>query len=122
MVASYAGCTLCGILMRRTRGSAALWGPDIRYDHSKLNLKSAGFGSPVEWHQDWAFYPHTNDDLAAVGVMMDDMRLENGPLLCIPGSHRGPVFDHHDPQGIFCGALDPSKAAVDYAGAVPCLG
>jgi hypothetical protein len=28
-------------------------------------MKSAGFGAAVEWHQDWAFYPHTNDDLAA---------------------------------------------------------
>ena len=50
-----------------------LWGPDIRFDTAKLNMKCAGFGAPVEWHQDWAFYPHTNDDLAAVGVMFDDM-------------------------------------------------
>src|ERR671910_553697 len=41
-----------------------LWGPSIRFDVSKLNLKAAGYGAPVEWHQDWAFYPHTNDDLA----------------------------------------------------------
>ena len=51
----------------------SLWGPNIRFDTAKLNMKSAGFGAAVEWHQDWAFYPHTNDDLAAVGVMMDDM-------------------------------------------------
>ena len=51
----------------------ALWGPNVRYDTAKLNMKAAGFGSPVEWHQDWAFYPHTNDDLAAVGVMIDDV-------------------------------------------------
>src|SRR5437899_2579864 len=24
---------------------------------SKLNIKFAEFGSPVEWHQDWAFFP-----------------------------------------------------------------
>jgi phytanoyl-CoA hydroxylase len=100
----------------------ALMHPSVRFDISKLNLKAPGYGAAVEWHQDWAFYPHTNDDLAAVGVMMDDMRLENGPLLCIPGSHRGPVFDHHDPDGYFCGAMDPTKAEVDYAGAVPCTG
>ena len=99
-----------------------LWGPNVRFDTSKLNLKAAGFGSPVEWHQDWAFYPHTNDDLAAVGVMMDDMKLENGPLLCIPGSHRGPVHDHHDADGFFCGAMDPTKAEVDYDSAVACTG
>ncbi|MBV8615511.1 MAG: phytanoyl-CoA dioxygenase family protein, partial [Acetobacteraceae bacterium] len=32
-----------------------LWGPDIRFDTAKLNMKSAGFGAAVEWHQDWAF-------------------------------------------------------------------
>ena len=100
----------------------ALMHPTVRFDISKLNLKSAGYGAAVEWHQDWAFYPHTNDDLAAVGVMMDDMKLENGPLLCIPGSHRGPVHDHHDADGFFCGAMDPTKAEVDYSSAVACTG
>ena len=98
-----------------------LWGPDIRFDTAKLNLKCAGFGAPVEWHQDWAFYPHTNDDLAAVGVMFDDMAIENGPLTIIPGSHRGPVYDHHA-DGAFCGAMDPSNRDVDYSKAVPLLG
>ena len=100
-----------------------LWGPDIRFDTAKLNLKSAGFGAAVEWHQDWAFYPHTNDDLAAVGVMMDDMELENGPLLIIPGSHKDPVVhDHHGEDGRFCGAMDPGKQEVDYRAAVPLTG
>jgi ectoine hydroxylase-related dioxygenase (phytanoyl-CoA dioxygenase family) len=99
-----------------------LWGPDIRFDTAKLNMKSAGFGAAVEWHQDWAFYPHTNDDLAAVGVMMDDMAMENGPLLIAPGSHKGPVFDHHGEDGRFCGAMDPTRREVDYAAAVPLTG
>jgi len=99
----------------------SLWGPDIRFDTSKLNMKSAGFGAAVEWHQDWAFYPHTNDDLAAVGVMMDDMELSNGPLLIAQGSHRGPVFDHHM-DGRFCGAMDPTRRELDYAAAVPLTG
>jgi len=98
-----------------------LWGPDLRFDTAKLNLKCAGFGAPVEWHQDWAFYPHTNDDLAAVGVMFDDMEMANGPLMIVPGSHRGPVFDHHA-NGIFCGAMDPANHDVDYASAVPLTG
>jgi ectoine hydroxylase-related dioxygenase (phytanoyl-CoA dioxygenase family) len=98
-----------------------LWGQDIRFDTAKLNMKSAGFGAPVEWHQDWAFYPHTNDDLAAVGVMMDDMALENGPLMIVPGTHRGPVFDHHA-NGRFCGAMDPSRGDVDFNKAVPLTG
>ena len=100
---------------------ADLWGPNIRFDTAKLNLKSAGFGAAVEWHQDWAFYPHTNDDLAAVGVMMDDMELENGPLLVIPGSHKGPTYDHHA-NGRFCGAMNPKTCGVEFSRAVPLLG
>jgi ectoine hydroxylase-related dioxygenase (phytanoyl-CoA dioxygenase family) len=98
-----------------------LWGPNIRFDTAKLNLKSAGFGAAVEWHQDWAFYPHTNDDLAAVGVMMDDMELENGPLMIIPGSHKGPVYDHHA-DGRFCGAMNPDTCGVDFSKAVALTG
>jgi phytanoyl-CoA hydroxylase len=98
-----------------------LWGT-VRFDTGKLNMKSAGFGAPVEWHQDWAFYPHTNDDLAAVGIMLDDVDEENGPMLVVPGSHRGPVWDHHGPNGRFCGAMDPGACALDLSRARPCLG
>src|SRR3989441_9994592 len=49
-----------------------LLGPDLRLHSSKLNMKAARYGSPVEWHQDWAFYPHTNDDVLAIGVLLDD--------------------------------------------------
>lgn len=83
---------------------AQLIGPGIRTNGNKLNLKSAGFGSAVEWHQDFAFYPHTNDDLLAVGIAIDDMMLENGPLLVVPGSHKGPIYSHHE-DGIFVGAV-----------------
>jgi phytanoyl-CoA hydroxylase len=99
----------------------SLWGSHIRFDSAKLNLKCAGFGAPVEWHQDWAFYPHTNDNLAAVGVMFDDMAMENGPLMIIPGSHKGPTFDHHA-DGIFCGAMDPRNRDVDYGKAIALTG
>ena len=98
-----------------------LIGPAIRYDTSKLNMKSPGYGAAVEWHQDWAFYPHTNSDLCAVGVMMDDCEMENGPLLCIPGSHKGPVYDHHA-DGAFCGAIDPTTSGIDFSRAVACTG
>lgn len=98
-----------------------LWGPNIRFDISKLNLKAAGFGSPVEWHQDWAFYPHTNDDLAAVGIMIDDFTTDNGSMLVIPGSHKGKIHDHHA-KGHFVGGIDPSKSDIDFSKAVMCTG
>jgi phytanoyl-CoA hydroxylase len=93
----------------------------VRFDISKLNMKSAGYGSPVEWHQDWAFYPHTNDDLAAVGVMLDDIDGDNGPMQVVPGSHKGPVFDHHA-DGVFCGAIDARTPGLRLQDARACTG
>src|ERR1700709_1490932 len=36
-------------------------GPGLRLHGSKLNMKSAQYGSPAEGHQDRAVYPHTPD-------------------------------------------------------------
>jgi ectoine hydroxylase-related dioxygenase (phytanoyl-CoA dioxygenase family) len=93
----------------------------VRLHGSKINMKAPHYGSPVEWHQDWAFYPHTNDDLLAVGVMLDDTTVENGAMLVLPGTHRGPVYDHHA-DGSFCGAMDPSGVDLDFSKAVPTVG
>ena len=99
----------------------ALIGPNLRMHGSKINMKSAAYGSPVEWHQDWAFYPHTNDDVLAVGVMLDDMTPDNGPLLCVPGSHKGPTYDHHQ-DGRFVGAVDADNCPCDFKSAEQILG
>lgn len=98
-----------------------LIGPGVRFQTSKLNLKAAGGGSAVEWHQDWAFYPHTNDDLVAVGIMLDDVDASNGPLCVLPGSHRGVIHDHHE-NGFFCGAIDPIRSPIDFSSAVELVG
>ncbi len=102
--------------------SALLGKSGVRLYGSKLNLKAPEFGSPVEWHQDWAFYPHTNDDVLAAGVMLDDMQLINGPMMVIPGSHKGPTFDHHGNDGYFCGAMAPARDGIDFSRAVPVTG
>jgi phytanoyl-CoA hydroxylase len=101
----------------------ALLGPNVRLHGTKLNMKSPKYGSPVEWHQDWAFYPHSNDDLLAIGVMLDDVEIENGPLLVMPGTHRvNKVWDHHL-DGRFCGAMDPTATPdLDYSKALACTG
>ncbi|MBT7204303.1 MAG: phytanoyl-CoA dioxygenase family protein [Deltaproteobacteria bacterium] len=96
----------------------ALVGPDLRMEHSKLNIKQAKVGEAVEWHQDWAFYPHSNDDILEVGVLLEDCDEENGPLLMIPESHRGPIENHHHPEGFFCGAIDIENATFDAKKAV----
>ena len=94
---------------------SSLIGEGLRYNGDKLNMKWSGYGSAVEWHQDWAFYPHTNDDLLAVGIALDDMTSENGCMLMAPGTHKGPIYDHHQ-DGVFVGAI--TDDAFDPSGAV----
>lgn len=98
-----------------------LIGPNIRMHTTKLNMKKAEFGAPVQWHQDFAFYPHTNDDVLAIGVVFDDIGMENGPLQVFPGSHKGPMLDHHD-NGVFAGAVDLDKAGLSLDDAVALTG
>lgn len=92
-------------------------GPNIRLHHSKVNIKAPRVGSPLEWHQDWAFIPHTNRSLAIVSIFLDDCFDENGPMLMMPGSHKGPLMDHHH-EGAFYGAIDPGKLDLERAAAV----
>jgi ectoine hydroxylase-related dioxygenase (phytanoyl-CoA dioxygenase family) len=99
-----------------------LLGPNVLLQTSKLNTKAPGGGAAVEWHQDWAFYPHTNDNILACGLMLEDVDLPNGPLQVIPGSHKGPVLNHNNADGIFCGAIDPSDPDFHHDKAVTLTG
>ncbi len=92
-----------------------LLGPNVRLytGTQKVNLKPVGEKAPVNWHQDWATYPHTNDSLIAMSVFIDDVTEENGPLLAIPGTHRGPAYDHTSEDGYFVGAIDAKKSGLD---------
>jgi len=98
-----------------------LIGPNLRMHTTKLNMKKAEFGAPVQWHQDFAFYPHTNDDVLAIGVVFDDIGIENGPLQVFPGSHKGPMLDHHF-EGVFTGAVDLPAAGLDMKDAASLTG
>ncbi len=88
---------------------------------AKLNTKAPGGGQAVEWHQDWAFYPHTNDDLLAFGIMLEDVTADNGPLMVMPGSHKGPVLSHKH-NDIFCGAINPDDPLFEPEKAVTLTG
>ena len=98
-----------------------LIGDNVRFHNSKINIKAAGFGAAVEWHQDWAFYPHTNDAVLAVGIALQDLTEDNGPLMVVPGSHRGPVYDHHT-DGVFSGAVRASSVAEESKRAIALTG
>lgn len=82
----------------------ALIGPDIQLQHSKLATQAATKGKGgFNWHQDFAFFPHTNTDLVAVMVMLDDATPENGCMSMVKGSHKLGVLDHMQ-DGCFTGS------------------
>lgn len=98
--------------------AARLIGPDMRLHSSKINMKAGGGGSEIAWHQDWGFYPHTNDDILAAAVMLDDVGLDNAPLMVFPGTHTGPTFDHHSGNPHFVGSVDLAAEGLDMRDAV----
>ncbi|MCQ8280104.1 phytanoyl-CoA dioxygenase family protein [Acetobacteraceae bacterium KSS8] len=101
---------------------SALIGPNIRLNHSKINMKTAQVGAALEWHQDWAFAPHTNMSTCVVSVMIDACMEQNGPVLVVPGTHQGRLLEHHA-DGRFVGAVvDDGLPMPDYALAEALLG
>lgn len=83
---------------------ADLVGPDVRFHSGKLNCKSGGAGDAVKWHQDIQAWPHTCYSVLTLGVYLEDVGPEQGPLAVIPGSHQGPLFDQM-PGGTWRGHL-----------------
>ena len=83
---------------------ASLIGRDFNLQHSKLNMKPPHVGSAVEWHQDLAYFPHTNDDLVTTLVYLDEATVENGCLQVLPRHHHH-FFDHHGADGEFSGMI-----------------
>ena len=92
--------------------AADLVGPDVKFHSSKLNYKYPGSGETVDWHQDIPAWPHTNYSPVTLGVYLDDVPTEQGPLTCIPGSHRGPIFVHRDDKGAWTGAIRKTDHAA----------
>jgi ectoine hydroxylase-related dioxygenase (phytanoyl-CoA dioxygenase family) len=70
---------------------ADLVGPNVKFHHSKINAKHPGSGTAVKWHQDFPFTPHSNTDLVTALLAMDDVGLENGPLIVGTATHLGPL-------------------------------
>jgi ectoine hydroxylase-related dioxygenase (phytanoyl-CoA dioxygenase family) len=93
-----------------------LFGRLLEIQHSKLNCKplnDSGEGR-IAWHQDYPFFPHTNYDLVAVGIHLDDEGPDEGPVLVVPGSHRAGPLSHVRPDGEF--GYEVTEALPDDAG------
>ena len=106
---------------RMVEAVADLIGPNVKLHHTKINSKLPNTATKVEWHQDFPFTPHSNDDLITALLMIDEVTEENGPLEVLPGSHKGPLEPlWHD--GRFTGAVDAATTARCVAQAVRCTG
>ena len=99
-----------------------LFGPNLLFHYSKLNMKPPSIGSIVEWHQDLSYYPLTNTDSMAVLFYLDDTSEENGALQLLPGCHRSRLLNHAGDQNFFQGKLteqldcDSAEIATGSAG------
>jgi len=103
--------------------AADLVGPDVKFHSAKLNYKWPGAGEVVDWHQDIPAWPHTNYSPVTLGVYLDDVTVEEGPLTCIPGSHQGPIHVHRDEAGKWTGSVRASDMrAVDLSGVEDLIG
>ncbi|PWT76851.1 MAG: hypothetical protein C5B46_00620 [Proteobacteria bacterium] len=91
-----------------------LIGHPIELQHSKFNAKplhDRGAGE-VKWHQDYPFFPHSNFDMVACLIHLDEEKEDAGPLKCIPGSHKWGPLSHLNPDGTFaygCTAWSPQE-------------
>ena len=85
--------------------AADLVGPDVKFHSCKLNYKHPGGGEVVKWHQDIPAWPHTNFSPVTLGVYFHDVGDAEGPLACIPGSHKGELYSHFHPDRTWSGYL-----------------
>ena len=101
--------------------AADLVGPDVRFHHAKVNSKLPHTKTTVKWHQDFTFDPHSNDDTLTALLLLDDVNMENGPLMIAPGSHKGPLHSLWQ-DGVFTGAVSEDLAEAFERVAQPCCG
>jgi hypothetical protein len=106
---------------RMTDMVADLIGPDVAYHHCKINLKLPGANTEAAWHQDFPFTPHTNDDLVTALLFLDDVTMENGALMVVPGSHRNGLLSLYRDDRFAAMVADDVAAEAERV-AVPAIG
>ena len=84
-------------------------GPNVRFHHSKLNYMWADGGQRFDWHQDIQAWPHTNYSPVTVVLLMEDVEMDQGPLVAIKGSHTGPLYNLYDERDNFVIRIDDTE-------------
>lgn len=90
-----------------------LLGPDVKFHHSKLNFKwNSGDSSLVSYHQDIQFWPHSNFEPLTIGVYLQDVDDNSGPMSVVPLSAHNVLHNHEDEAGNWLAILPDSALAT----------
>jgi ectoine hydroxylase-related dioxygenase (phytanoyl-CoA dioxygenase family) len=85
-----------------------LLGDDARCFFDLSIMKKPKGGAATPWHQDEAFRdPNFKYNELTIWVALQPVKPEGGCLQFIPGSHKGPILDHHSANN------DPTSQALD---------
>ena len=87
--------------------AADVVGPDVKFHHAKLNVKSGKGTQGFGWHQDIPAWPHTDFSPVTIGIYIDGCTEDQGPLTVARGSHDGPLFSMYDDAGNFVVKIRP---------------
>ncbi len=89
--------------------AADVVGPDVKFHHAKLNVKSERGTRGFKWHQDIPAWPHSDYSPVTIGIYLDGCGTEQGPLSFVRGSHNGPLHSMYDDAGAFVVHLREDK-------------
>ncbi|MEN8183446.1 MAG: phytanoyl-CoA dioxygenase family protein [Myxococcota bacterium] len=77
----------------------ALLGPDLKSIHTMLINKPPGVDGRHPLHQDLLYFPfRPAEAILATWTALEPCTRENGCLVVVPGSHRGELLSHENPD------------------------
>jgi phytanoyl-CoA hydroxylase len=78
---------------------ADLVGPDVKSIHTMLINKPPGVDGRHPLHQDLLYFPfRPADRIAAAWTALEPCTRQNGCLVVVPGSHKGELLPHENPD------------------------
>jgi len=103
--------------------AADVVGPDVKFHHAKLNVKSEMGTRGFKWHQDIQAWPHTDYSPVTIGVYINGCEADQGPISFMRGTHEGPLFSMYDDDGNFVIRVsDKDLTALQNREVVPAVG
>ncbi|HUK08949.1 MAG TPA: phytanoyl-CoA dioxygenase family protein [Stellaceae bacterium] len=103
--------------------AADVVGPDVKFHHAKLNVKSEMGTRGFKWHQDIQAWPHTDYSPVTIGVYINGCEASQGPISFMRGTHEGPLFSLYDADGNFVIRVsDKDVATLQDREVVPAVG